>query len=61
MISNARAESDARSARGVDGPMHGDVTSDYGDEREKRRSESDGDGSGYEDEYPNVRLRHQME
>ena len=41
--------------------MHGDVTSDYGDEREKRRSESDGDGSGYEDEYPNVRLRHQME
>jgi len=58
MINNARAESDARSARGVDGPMHGEVTSDYEDEREKRRSESDGDESGYEDEYPYVRFRH---
>jgi len=51
MINNARAESDARSARSTD-MLHGEATSDYGDE--KRSSvplvDSEGEGS-YDDEY----------
>jgi hypothetical protein len=62
MISNARAESDARSARSREGTTHGESTSDYGDEREKRSSvplgESDGEGSGYEDGFEGLRTRH---
>ena len=53
MINNARAESDARSARVGD---QGEGTSDCGDEREKRGclpplGDSDGEGSGYDEEY----------
>lgn len=57
MINNARAESDARSARVGD---RGEGTSDYGDERDKRAGlhlgDSDGEGS-YDDEYDTA-LRH---
>ena len=53
MINNAKAESDARSARVGD---RGEGTSDYGDERDKRGGlhplgDSDGEGSGYDEEY----------
>ncbi|KAE9367739.1 hypothetical protein N431DRAFT_296858, partial [Stipitochalara longipes BDJ] len=58
MINNARAESDARSARGSD-VLPEEATSDYGDEREKRSSvplvDSEGEAS-YDDEY-DVRSR----
>ncbi|KUJ19356.1 uncharacterized protein LY89DRAFT_731756 [Mollisia scopiformis] len=47
MINSARAETDARSARGG----QGESTSDFGDEREKRGVSSDGDASGYDDEF----------
>ena len=51
MINNAKAESNARSARGGE---RGEVTDDFGDERDNRSSitlgESDDDGSGYDDE-----------
>ena len=53
MINNARAESDARSARVDD---RGEGTSDYGDEKNKRGrlplfGDSDGEGSGYDEDY----------
>jgi hypothetical protein len=52
MINNAKAESDARSARVGD---RGEGTSDYGDERDKRGGlplgDSDGEGSGYDEDY----------
>jgi hypothetical protein len=54
MISNARVESDARSAR-VGGRSEG--TSDFEDERDKRAclalGDSDGEGS-YDDEYVTI-------
>ena len=52
MISNARAESDARSARSSD-MLHGETTSDYGDDREKRSSVPlvDSEGEASYDEY----------
>ena len=53
MINNARAESDARSAR-IGDVLHGESMSDYGDEREKRSSVPLGDSEGeasYDDEY----------
>ena len=62
MINNARAESDARSARSGEG-LHGENASEYGDE--KRISvplgDSDGEGSVYEDEYDGLRLRLPMQ
>lgn len=54
MINSARAETDARSARGGQ-----ESTSDFGDEREKRGVSSDGDAS-YDDEYE-LRSRRAME
>ncbi|CZR61271.1 uncharacterized protein PAC_11167 [Phialocephala subalpina] len=48
MINSARAETDARSARGAEGTVPGESTSDFGDDREKN---SDGEGSGYEDDF----------
>jgi hypothetical protein len=52
MINNARAESDARSARSGEG-LHGENASDYGDEKRSSFSlgDSDGEGSIYEEEY----------
>ncbi|PMD18246.1 hypothetical protein NA56DRAFT_661521 [Hyaloscypha hepaticicola] len=53
MINNARAESDARTARSGD-VLHGDTTSDYGDEREKRSSVPLADSeeeANYDDDY----------
>jgi hypothetical protein len=62
MINNARAESDARSARSGEG-LHGENARDYGDE--KRISvplgDSDGEGSVYEDEYDGLRSRRPMQ
>jgi hypothetical protein len=62
MINNARAESDARSARSGEG-QHGESASDYGDE--KRSSvplgDSDREGSVYEEEYDASRLRRPMQ
>jgi len=54
MINNARAESDAKSARSGEGKTSGGSTGDCGDDRGKRSSpsgDSDGDGSGYDEEY----------
>lgn len=48
MINSARAETDARSARGAEGALQGESTSDFGDDREKN---SDGEGCGYDDDY----------
>lgn len=52
MINNARAESEARSARGVEQPHN---TNDYGRYRESRSAglsgESDDGGSNYGEEY----------
>ena len=62
MINNARAESDARSARAGDGILHGESASDYGDEREKRSSVPLGDSEGeasYDDDY-HLRSRRAM-
>lgn len=51
MINSARAETDARSARSADGAVTGGNVSDFGDKsRQKKISDSDGEGSGYEDE-----------
>ena len=65
MINNARAESDARTARGGEGTLRGESTSDYGDEREKRSSvplgDSEGEGSGYEDEFEGLRARRRVQ
>jgi hypothetical protein len=52
MINNARAESDARSARS--GDVLGEATSDYGDDKEKRGSVPPGDSEGeasYDEDY----------
>jgi hypothetical protein len=63
MISNARAESDARSARVGD---RGEGTSNYGDERDKVACLPSGDSEGegnYDDEYdtaPRHALQHGM-
>jgi hypothetical protein len=62
MINNARVESDARSARSGD-ILHGESTSDYGDEREKRSSVPLGDSEGeasYDDDY-DLRSRRAMQ
>ncbi len=62
MINNARAESDARSARSGD-LLHGESKSDYGDEREKRSSVPLGDSEGeasYDDDY-DLRSRRAMQ
>jgi hypothetical protein len=52
MINNAKVESDARSAQASD---KGEGTSDYGDGRNKSGGlplgDSDGEGSGYEEDY----------
>ena len=49
MINNARAESDARSARSGD-LLHGEATSDYGDEKRSSVPLVDSDGeASYED------------
>ena len=66
MINNARAESDARTARGGggvgEGAVHGESASDYGDEREKRSSvplgDSEVEGSISEDDFEGLRARH---
>lgn len=60
MINNARAESDARSARGGEGPLPGQGTSDFGEDVGKRigrLGDSDGEGSGYEDDYEGLSPR----
>jgi hypothetical protein len=62
MINNARAESDARSARSGD-VVQGESTSDYGDDGEKRSSVPLGDSEGeasYDDEY-DLRSRRAMQ
>lgn len=62
MINNARAESDARTARSGDA-LHGDTTSDYGDEREKRSSVPLADSeeeANYDDDY-DIRSRRVMQ
>jgi hypothetical protein len=54
MINNARAVSDVKSGRGVEGAAPGEGASDCADERWKQSSplgHSDGEGSGYEDQY----------
>jgi hypothetical protein len=65
MINNARAESDARSARSAESALQGESVSDYGDEREKRSSvplgDSDGEGSGYDDEFDGLRSQRSMQ
>lgn len=50
MISNARAESDARAAREGAGNAVGENTSDYGEEKQ-----SEGEGSGYDDDFDRPR------
>lgn len=64
MINNARAESDARSARSADGALQGESVSDYGDERRRRNSmplgDSEGEASGYDDEFDGLRSRGAM-
>jgi hypothetical protein len=61
MINNARAESDARSARGGEAVVQTEGTRGYGDGRIERSSvplgESDDGGSGYEEEYPDLRAQ----
>jgi hypothetical protein len=60
MINNARAESDARTARSGD-VLHGDTTS--GDEREKRSSVPLADSeeeANYDDDY-DIRSRRVMQ
>jgi hypothetical protein len=52
MINNARVESDARSARGGE-LLHTDLLAEYGDDGEHHVS--DGEGSGYEDDYEGLR------
>lgn len=62
MINNARAESDARTARSGD-VLHGDTTSDYGDERDKRSSVPLADSeeeANYDDDY-DIRSRRVMQ
>jgi hypothetical protein len=62
MINNARVESDARTARSGD-VVHGDTTSDYGDEREKGSSVPLGDSeeeANYDDDY-DIRSRRMMQ
>jgi hypothetical protein len=65
MINNARAESDARSARSAEGALQGESVSDYGDEAEKRSSvplgDSEGETSGYDDEFDGPRSRQAMQ
>jgi hypothetical protein len=65
MINNARAESDARSARSAESALQGESVSDYGDEREKRSSvplgDSDGEASGYDDEFDGLRSQRSMQ
>jgi hypothetical protein len=65
MINNARAESDARSARSAESALQGESVSDYGDEREKRSSvplgDSDGEASGYDDEFDGLRSQKSMQ
>jgi len=55
MINNARAEADARHSRRGEAALHGESTSDYREGRQRRNAltpgESDGEGSGYEEEY----------
>lgn len=51
MINSARAETDARSARGGEEAIAGESTSDFGDDREKRGASSDADASGYDDVF----------
>lgn len=54
MINSARAETDARSARGVDG-IAGESNSDFGDDREGEKMgvssdvDAEADVSGYDD------------
>lgn len=55
MINNARAESEARSARGAEQSHRHDGTNEYGSYRESRSAglsgESDDGGSNYGEEY----------
>jgi hypothetical protein len=60
MINSARAETDARSARSGEGGLLGESACDFGDDREKRGVSSDGDGSGYDDEFE-LRARRALE
>ncbi|TVY17626.1 Homeobox protein homothorax [Lachnellula arida] len=56
MINNARAESDARSARGSDGNLLAEITVDYGDDkRSGPLGESEEEGESYDDEYDGLR------
>jgi len=59
MINNARAESDARSARSSEGGLRGEIASEYGEDGHKRRTtslgDSDGEGSVYDDEFEGLR------
>jgi hypothetical protein len=65
MINSARAESDARSARSAERVLQGESMSDYGEEREKRSSmplgDSEGEASGYDDEFDGLRSRRVMQ
>jgi hypothetical protein len=65
MINNARAESGARLARTGEGALHGESVSDFGEEREKRSSlplgESEGEASGYDDDFDGLRSRRAMQ
>ncbi|TVY42924.1 Homeobox protein homothorax, partial [Lachnellula subtilissima] len=59
MINNARAESDARSARGSDRNLLAEIAVDYGDDkRSGALVESEEDGEDYDDEYDGLRSRH---
>ncbi|TVY48889.1 Homeobox protein homothorax [Lachnellula occidentalis] len=61
MINNARAESDARSARGSDGNLLTEIA-DYGDDKPSGPlGESEEDGEGYDDEYDGLRSRHALQ
>lgn len=59
MINSARAETDARSARSAEGGLAGESASEFGDGREKRGVSSDGDGSGFDDDFE-LRTRRAM-
>ena len=60
MINNARAESDARSARGSsDRNLLAEIAVDYGDDKRcGALGESEEDGEDYDDEYDGLRSRH---
>jgi hypothetical protein len=61
MINNARTESDAKSAREVDGNVLGESASDYGDDKRNGPLGESEEESGYDDEYDGLRSRHALQ